>query len=90
VYTSSQLSSDSSVDPWNASQFVDKTKKQKGTMGDLLDQSAELSRKRAEEHDGVDPMKSKYFDKYSKDRGGAKHPDEKKTYESKNVKIEFD
>ena len=63
----------------------------KGTVGDLLDKSSELSNQRAQENGGVDPLKKKYYENYSKERKGAKHPNEiKKTYESKNVKIEFD
>ena len=62
----------------------------KGTVGDLLDASKEMSQKRAESNGGVDPVKEKYFKKYSESRRGAKHPDEiKKGYESDNVKIEY-
>ena len=47
--------------------------------------------KRASENGGVDPLKQKYYNNYSKERNGAKHPDQvKQTYESKNVKIDFD
>jgi|19_taG_2_1085344.scaffolds.fasta_scaffold81609_2 hypothetical protein len=91
VFTSPQLSTEAGIDPWNNEDFINKTAKQKGNLGDLLDQSAELSAKRAEQHDGVDPVKKEYFKKYSKEREGQKHPkDRKSTYESKNVKIEFD
>lgn len=88
---SPQLNTEASIDPWSNEDFVNKTSNTKGTMGDLLDRSAEMSAKRAEGNNGVDPVKQKFFKDYSKDRKGAKHPDEKKqTYESKNVKIEFD
>ena len=91
IYGNPQLSTTSSIDPWSNDDFVNKTADMKGTVGDLLDRSAELSSKRAEQHNGVDPLKSEYFKKYSKERQGAKHPQEKgKIYESKNVKIEFD
>ncbi len=91
IFTSPQLSTEAGIDPWNNEDFINKTAKQKGSVGDLLDQSAELSAKRAEQNNGVDPIKKEYFKKYSEERKGQKHPDDKKsTYESKNVKIEFD
>ena len=91
VYGNPQLSTKASIDPWSNSDFVNKTAEKKGSLGDLLDHSSELSAKRAEQHDGVDPVKQKYFKKYSEERHGAKHAkDRSKVYESKNVKIEFD
>jgi hypothetical protein len=61
----------------------------KGTYGDLLDYSAELSEKRASK-DGEDPLKRKYFEEYKKKRGGKKHlKDVPKKIETKNYKIEF-
>tara|TARA_R110000765_G_scaffold107221_1_gene197989 strand:- start:99 stop:485 length:387 start_codon:yes stop_codon:yes gene_type:complete len=91
VLMSPQLNTISSIDPWNNNDFVNKTAEMKGTVGDMLDKSAELSEKRAEGHGGVDPVKKEFFKNYSKERKGAKHPSEKgKSYESKNVKIDFD
>lgn len=91
LYSSPQLSTESSFDPWNNNDFVNKTANMKGSVGDLLNKSAELSEKRAESNGGVDPLKQDYFKKYSKERKGAKHHlDRKKSYESKNIKIEFD
>ncbi len=90
VFVPSQLATESSIDPWSENQFVEKTRNSKGNYGDLLDRSAELSSKRANENGGVDPIKQKYFKDYSKKRGGAKHPeDKKKTIETKNYKIDF-
>ena len=91
LYSSPQLNTEATIDPWNNSDFVNKTQNTKGNIGDLLDRSAELSNKRASENGGVDPLKQKYYKNYSKERNGAKHPDQiKKTYESKNVRIDFD
>ena len=91
VFMSPQLNTEASIDPWSNDDFVNKTSNTKGNVGDLLDRSAELSAQRAERHGGVDPVKQKFFENYSKERKGAKHPDDKgKVYESKNVKIEFD
>ena len=89
-YHSPQLKTQASIDPWNNADFVNKTNN-KGTMGDLLDRSAELSRKRADQNGGVDPVKEKYYENYSKKRKGSKHPDQMpKTFEDKNIKIELD
>ena len=88
--SSPQLNTQGSIDPWSNSDFVNKTSDSKGTLGDLMDRSKELSNQRAKENGGVDPLKKKYYENYSKERKGAKHIDEvKKTYENKNVKIEF-
>lgn len=93
VFTSSQLSTNGSIDPWSSNQFVEKTRSQKGTYGDLLDQSAELSQKRADQNGGFDPIKQKAYDNYAKKRGGARHPQEIKEKKSKisnkNFNIEF-
>ena len=92
VFLAPNASIDSSVDPFNGRQFVDSTAAKKGTMGDMMDYSKELSEKRADKNGGVDPVKEKYYKDYSKARNGAKHPKQRmeKGYESKNVKIEYD
>ena len=92
VFLAPNASIDSDIDPFNGRQFVDNTAAKKGTVGDMLDYSKELSQKRAEKNGGVDPVKQKYYKNYSKTRGGAKHPKEirEKGYESKNVKIDYD
>ncbi len=64
---------DNQIDPFNSRQFVDKTNKN-GIYGDLIDRSAELSRKRAEKRDGVDPLRKRWEDNYSKIRNGKKPP----------------
>ena len=78
--SSPQLNTQGSIDPWNSNDFVNKTADMKGTVGDLLDKSSELSSQRAQENSGVDPLKKKYYENYSKERKGAKHLDQiKKT-----------
>jgi len=72
VFTSPNLSVDTNVDPFSQTAFLDKTTG-KGTIGDLMDRSSELSQKRAEQNGGVDPIKKQYFKDYSKKRGGKKH-----------------
>lgn len=91
VFSSPQLNTSSSIDPWDNSSFVNTTSNTKGNMGDLIDRSKEMSLKRAEQNNGIDPVKQKYFENYSKKRAGQLHPDQKKkSYESKNIKVDYD
>jgi hypothetical protein len=88
---SSQLNTTGNIDPWNKNDFMNKTAMDTGNIADLIDRSEELSHKRAAESGGVDPVKEKYLKQYSKRRGGKGHPSEKKkTFENKDVKIDFD
>ncbi len=89
IFTVPNASIDSKMDPFNTSEFVRKTGSKKGTYGDLLDKSSELSSQRAELAGGVDPVKEKYYKDYSEKRRGAKHPSQMKSFESRNVKIDF-
>lgn len=85
------ISSAKSIDPWDNNSFVNRTKEMKGSVGDLLDHSAELSNQRAKESlTGEDPLKRKYFDDYSKARKGKKHVAElKKTIENKHIRVDL-
>lgn len=88
-YSAPELNTQGTIDPWSNADFVNKTAG-KGTMGDLLDRSAELSEKRAQERGGVDPVKEKYYKQYSKDRKGAIHPDKiKKSFGNKDIQIDL-
>ena len=88
-YGSPQLNTNGTTDPWSSKSFVDKTSKG-GTMGDLLDRSADLSKERASQNGGVDPVKEKYYKEYSKKRNGALHEDKKPTsFENKHIKVEL-
>ena len=92
IFGSPQLNTAGKLDPWNSNDFVNKTRDKKGSYGDLLDASAEMSEKRAEQRDGIDPVKQKYYDDYAKKRGGQRHMKEikDKGFENKNVKIDFE
>ena len=92
VFLAPNASVDSDIDPFSSQQFIDATYNKKGSYGDILDYSKEQSEKRAAQNGGSDPVKQKYFDDYSKERRGAKHPKEirEKGYESKNIKIDYD
>jgi hypothetical protein len=91
VLTCPKLNIDSDVDPFNKNQYLDKTKNMKGSMGDLMDQSREMSEKRAAICGGTDPVKSKAMDNWSNKRGGMAHPQDerKRTAENKHVKIDY-
>jgi len=56
-------------------QFSEYTKNRKGSIGDLWDQSAELSEKRKKIYGGKDPVKKKYFKDWSKKRKNKVHPE---------------
>ena len=90
VYTIPTASIDTKQDPFSTNQFLDVTKSKKGTYGNMLDYSRELSDKRASIVGGPDPIKEEYYKQYSKDRRGAKHQDKiPKTFENKHVKVEL-
>ena len=93
VYDVPQISMGNSTlktaNPYSQNEFVERTGKMKGTLGDMLDYSKDLSEKRAEDNGGIDPVKQKHFKEYEK-KTGKKHLADKKVYESKNVKINYD
>ena len=92
VFLSPNASIDNSIDPFNKQQYIDATYNKKGTVGDMMDLSKELSAKRAEKEGGVDSVKEKFYDNYAKERRGAQHPNraKEKGYESKDVKVDYD
>ena len=92
VFLAPNASIDNTIDPFNKQQYIDATYNKKGTIGDMMDLSSELSAKRAEKSGGLDPVKEKFYNNYSKERNGAEHPNrlKEKGYESKNIKIDYD
>lgn len=78
VFTVPNAASDSKINPWDNRQFIDRTGKMKGSVGDIWDHSKELSQARAEKSGGIDPIQRKFFDNYSKLRKGRKHPNDKR------------
>jgi len=90
VFTVPNAAMDLKEDAWNKNQFIDKTGRMKGTVGDVLDYSSELSARRAEANGGEDPVKRQAFNAYEK-RTGKKHlSDKKKTIETSKIKIDLD
>lgn len=84
VFTVPNASVDTKVDPFSSKSFMNVTENKKGTMGDIWDKSKELSEARASKL-GVDPLKEKVFEKYSKERNGITHPLQKKEKLKKNL-----
>ena len=64
VFLAPNASVDNDVDPFNGRQFVDATANKKGTVGDMMDFSKELSEKRAKANGGIDPVKKQYYKNY--------------------------
>lgn len=77
IFTAPNAAIDTKINPFDAKDFARKTGNKKGNIGDLFDQSMEASEKRKKSV-GVDPVKKKYWEDYSKKRGGKRHP---KSYE---------
>jgi len=75
IYTVPQMGVDTKMDANTSSkEFSEKTKNKRGSLGDLFDQSKELSEARKKMY-GKDPVKKKYWDDWSKKRKGKKHPE---------------
>jgi predicted nucleic acid-binding Zn ribbon protein len=70
VFTSPYSSVDSKIDPFSSKDFAEKTRNKKGTIGDLLNESKELSERRG--GSSGDPILKKYLKSYEKDKG-VKH-----------------
>ena len=91
VFTKPNASIDTKVDPSNKAKFIEKTGNMKGTMGDMMDYSAELSEERSKSSEkGEDPVKRKHFKDYEKKVGKKHLSDKKKTFESSKVRIDLE
>ena len=79
IWVTPNASSDVNIDPFNANTFNDINRHiDKATYGEIVEQAKELSQKRKEKSGlGYDPVKRSYFDKWSKERKGKKHPQDK-------------
>ena len=85
IFLSPQASIDTQMDEFSSTDFVEKTRNKKGSLGDLWDKSKELSDKR-EKRAGVDELKQQNYKDYSKTRRGRKHPDQQKEERKTNFK----
>ena len=88
VFTVPNAQIDTEFDIDSSSKFVEKTGNMKGTLGEIWDYSQELSNKRASKYDGVDPLRQKAEEKYSKKRKGMKY--KSKVNPSEMPKISID
>lgn len=90
IFTSPQLNTVGTIDPFDQNQFINSTSDTKGTYGDLIDRSKELSEKRKEKL-GHDPVLDKHLKNYSEKRGGKAHPnDPRRVMKSDQVNFNFD
>lgn len=87
IFTVPNASIDFQIDPNSSQQFVEKTGKMKGTLGEIWDYSKEMSEKRSKVT-GVDPIREKSEAAYSKKRRGMKYKE--KINASEMPKIQFD
>jgi len=71
---------DSNLNPFSATDFTDKTRDSRGTVGDLFDRSKEMSEKRKSK-EGYDPLEKKYKANWSKKRKGRNFPDPNQVFE---------
>jgi predicted nucleic acid-binding Zn ribbon protein len=86
IYTVPSSSIDSKIDAFSSKDFAEKTRNKKGTIGDLLNASKELSEKRGGEKN--DPVLKNFLSSYKKEKG-VKHSSEikKEKLEKANKKL---
>lgn len=75
IFVNPTVAIDTKIDPNNARDFVEKTKKKNMSIGNMWEESARLSEKRG--GDGNDPVKQKAIDAYEK-KTKKKHPSKMK------------
>jgi|TARA_R110002051_G_scaffold102978_1_gene174617 hypothetical protein len=90
VFLSPNAAISTANDPFDGTAFVEKTANMKGTFGDMMDYSAELSEKRSEKRGGEDPTKKRHFENYEKKVGKKHIEDRAKSYENKGFKVDLD
>ena len=74
VWNVPQASFDTKIDASDKLGWMRKMENKRTTVGDMEAQGEEMSRKRAAQNGGEDPVRRKYFDEWSKKRKGKKHP----------------
>lgn len=76
VYYTPNMAIDSQFDAFSSKDFAEKTRGKKGTIGDLISKSKELSEKRGGASN--DPVLKNFYSSYQKDNG-VKHSNEIKS-----------
>lgn len=89
IFTAPNAAIDTKLDAFDRNKFIEKTGNMKGSVGDMMDLSEDLSRER-EESRGEDPVKRKLFDDYQKKTGKKHLKDKPKRIETNNVIIDVD
>jgi len=77
----------SKIDAFDKKRFIDKTGKMKGSYGDVLDYSKELSEERKSKM-GYDPEQKKFFKGFEKEKGYKHHKDRVDNVENDFIKFE--
>jgi hypothetical protein len=79
LWVTPNASADVNIDPFNANAFNDKHRhNDKASYGDVTDHAKELSQIRKEKSGlGHDPVQRKYFNDWSEERKGKRHPQDK-------------
>ena len=73
-YTPHNVGKNNNCDPFSSKQFVEKTRDQSLSVGDLWDMSADMAMKREQQAGGKDPVREKHDAKESKKRKGKSIP----------------
>ena len=85
IYVNPNMSSGTKLDPFSKSSFRASTVGKNDTYGQLFERSAEASEMRAQQAGGIDPVKQKTYDDYSKMTNGKKHPQQMKEQTAKSI-----
>lgn len=78
VYVNPNIATDTNLDPFSSSSFRASTVGKNDSYGELFERSAEASEMRAAQAGGVDPVKQKTYEDYSKMTNGKLHPQQMK------------
>jgi hypothetical protein len=89
VFTVPQASIDTKINPFSSKEFVEKTGNKKGTFGDMMDFSAEMSRQREDKVGTDDPVKRKFFDNYKKNNKVKHVQDKPKVIDNSRFRIDL-
>ena len=73
IFVANNMAVDSRPDAFSTQSLANSTSNKKETIGDIQDRARDASDKRKQQN-GYDPIQSKWFDSYSKKRGGKRHP----------------
>ena len=90
VFSCPQMSISTRIDPFSKNSFLDKTATMRGSTGDIMDMSAELSEKRRVSAGGEDPVKRQHFNDYEKKVGKKHLKDKPSKIDTKHAVIDFD